>query len=349
MSTAEPGQASPSTASDLPKRQSWLSVHYRGILIAAIGGICAEAISQHYGAPPMLIAILIGLAIHFTYELESIRPGINWTARNVLRYGVALLGIKIAVSDIISIGIADLLLVVVAMAVTMGVAVAGARMLKLSREFAALSGGSVAVCGASAAAAVSSVLPQDKESERSLAVVIAVVTLMATIAMIFYPLLVSALGLTPQQMGVILGGTIHDVAQVVAAGKAISPKVGELATFVKLVRVAMLLPIVMGVFLWLGRKGAAHQSNQKVQYIPGFLIAFFVFAGINSMGWIPARVAAIGSDISHYFLVISITAIGVKTDLKSVLEVGWRPIVLIAVESLAMLAVVLGGILWMAG
>ena len=196
---------------------------------------------------------------------------------------------------------------------------------------------------------MSSVLPQDEESERSLAVVIAVVTLMATIAMIFYPLLVAALDLTPQDMGVILGGTIHDVAQVVAAGKAISPKVGELATFVKLMRVAMLLPIVMGVYVWLGR-GAKHvPGSAKIQYLPGFLVAFFVFAAINSLGYVPAQVSAIGSTTSHYFLVIAITAIGVKTDLRSVLDVGWRPFALIVAETLAMLAVVLGGVLLMHG
>lgn len=323
--------------------------YYPGVLIATVGGICAEAISQHYGAPPMLIALLIGLAIHFVYDHEVTRPGINWTARSVLRYGVALLGLNIAIADIISIGLAPLLLVAAAMVVTMIVAVIAARLLGLSNEFAALSGGSVAVCGASAAAAVSSVLPPNEHSERDLTVVIGVVTLMATIAMIFYPLLVSALGLTPQEMGVILGGTIHDVAQVVAAGKAISPKVGELATFVKLVRVALLLPIVMAVFFWLGRHAAkaSKAKGQKIQYVPSFLIAFFVFAAVNSAHVVPAVVGALGTTLSHYCLVISITAIGIKTDLKSVLDVGWRPFALIAIETLAMLAVVLGGVLAM--
>lgn len=325
-----------------------LARYYPGVLISAVGGICAEAISQHYGAPPMLIALLIGLAIHFIYDHEVTRAGINWCARNVLRYGVALLGMKIAVADIISIGLSPLLLVAAAMVVTMIVAIVGARVLGLPREFAALSGGSVAVCGASAAAAVASVLPQNEETDRNLAVTIAVVTLMATIAMIFYPLLVTGLGLTPQQMGVILGGTIHDVAQVVAAGKAISPKVGELATFVKLVRVALLLPIVMMVFFWIGRHAAkTNPGGVKVSYIPGFLIAFFVFAALNSAAVIPGMITAWGTTLSHYFLVVAITAIGIKTDLQSVLEVGWRPFALIVIETLAMLAVVLGGVLAM--
>lgn len=329
-----------------PLPSDWLAAHYPGILIAIMAGICAEAISSHYGAPSMLMALLIGLSIHFIYDLDTARPGIEWVGRSILRLGVALLGLKIAVADIISIGFAPLVLVAFAMVATMLFAVAGARLLGLSRSFAALSGGAVAVCGASAAAAVSSVLPQDEESERSLTVVIAVVTLMATIAMIFYPLLVVALGLTPQDMGVILGGTIHDVAQVVAAGKAISPKVGELATFVKLMRVALLLPIVMMVFLWLGRgHGTGSVPRSKVQYIPGFLIAFLVFAAFNSAGLVAEQVQSLGSDLSHYFLIFAITAIGVKTNLKTVLEVGWRPLALIVAETLVMLFIVLGGVL----
>lgn len=344
-SARESSRPIPAQATSRPK--GILARYYPGALIAAVGGICAEAISRQYGAPAMLIALLIGLAIHFIYDHQVTRTGVNWAARQILRYGVALLGLKIAFADIISIGAAPLVLVAISMAVTMLVAVAGARVLGLSREFAALSGGSVAVCGASAAAAVASVLPQDKDSERNLAVVIAIVTVLATVAMIFYPLMVVLIDLTPQEMGVILGGTIHDVAQVVAAGKAISPKVGELATFVKLVRVALLLPIVMMVFFWLGRGAANRTPGQKVSYIPGFLIAFFVFAGLNSAGVVPPVVIGLGSTLSHFFLVFAITAIGIKTDLKSVLDVGWRPFALIVIETLAMLAVVVGGVLVM--
>ncbi|WP_245988133.1 YeiH family protein [Sphingobium fluviale] len=327
----------------IPVMLPWLSKHYSGILIVIVAGICAESISLHYGAPSMLMALLIGLAIHFVYDLDVVRPGIDWVGRSILRLGVALLGLKIAVADIMSIGLAPLVLIAFAMAATMLFAVVAARVLRLPPAFAALSGGAVAVCGASAAAAISSVLPQDEDSEKSLAVVIAVVTLMATLAMIFYPLLLAALGLSQQDMGVVLGGTIHDVAQVIAAGKAISPKVGELATFVKLMRVALLLPVVMVIFVWLGR--VTHASPIKAQYAPGFLIAFFAFAVLNSAGLVSGRSQSLGSDFSHYFLVLAITAIGIKTNLRTVLDVGWRPFALIIGETLVMLAIVLGGVM----
>lgn len=319
--------------------------YYPGVLIALVGGISAEAISLHYGAPAMLIALLIGLAIHFTYDLESVRSGIEWAGRSVLRFGVALLGLRIALSDIGAIGGATLSLVAAAMAVTVLCGVWGARLLGLTREFGVLSGGAVAVCGASAAAAISSVLPRDKDSEQALAVVIAVVTVMATIAMIAYPLLLTALSLGAEDMGVVLGGTIHDVAQVVAAGKAISPRVGELATLVKLMRVALLLPVVVLAYVWLGRGKGSDAPKGVLQYIPGFLLLFFAFAALNSMGWVPDDVATLGGTVSHWCLVIAITAIGVKTNLKSLLDVGWRPFVLIVAETLVMLAIVLGGVI----
>src|SRR5439155_1619007 len=119
-----------------------------------------------------------------------------------------------------------------------------ARILGLSRAFGALSGGSVGICGASAALAIASVLPKTRESERDVILAVVVVTGLSTIAMILYPMLVTAIGLDHLRAGLFLGGTIHDVAQVVGAGYMISQKTGDVATYVKLLRVAMLLPVV---------------------------------------------------------------------------------------------------------
>lgn len=345
----------PQPAPTQGKAKGW-STKYPGVAISVVAGICAQAIAIHYGAPPMLIALLLGLSLHFISDFERVKEGIQYAARDILRFGVALLGLKIAVADIIAVGLAPLILVAIGMVATMISAVFGARVLGLSREFAALSGGSVAVCGASAAAAVSSVLKPDKNSERDLAVVIAVVTVLATVAMILYPLMLTYYPFTPHEQAVVLGGTIHDVAQVVAAGNTISPDVGKLSTFVKLVRVALLLPIVMGVFFWLGDRSAQKGSGQKVSYVPPFLIAFFVLAAINSFvfpqfatqPWVPF-VKEWGDAAAKYMLVIAITAIGIKTNLRAVFGVGWKPFALIVFETLVLLIVVLGGVYWMHG
>jgi uncharacterized integral membrane protein (TIGR00698 family) len=262
----------------------------------------------------------------------------------VLRAGVALLGLRIAFSDVVSLGFAPIAIVLGAMVVTVVSGVAIAKALGLSREFGALSSGSVAVCGVSAAIAVSSVLPKRADSDRDLAVTIAGVTTLSTIAMILYPLGNLILHLTDREMGVVLGGSIHDVAQVVGAGYSISTEAGDTATFVKLMRVSALLPIVVGIYLWIGRQDKT-TSVGKGQYLPSFLIAFFVLAAINSLHWAPRFVVDAGIAASQWMLLISIAAIGIKTNLRKIAEVGWRPVAALVAQTLVMLAVVLTGVL----
>ena len=317
---------------------------YPGAAIAVIFGIAAFALAARYGAPAMLIALLLGLGGHFLYDFDRIRPGIDWSARTVLRVGVALLGLRIAFADVISLGFAPITIVLAAMIVTVVSGVAMARMLGLSNAFGALSGGSVAVCGVSAAIAISSVLPARENSERELAVTIAGVTSLSTIAMILYPLGNLFLHLSDREMGVVLGGSIHDVAQVVGAGYSISHEAGDTATFVKLMRVSALLPIVAAIYFWIGRRQSAGAVG-GAHYFPPFLILFFVFAALNSLNLAPALAVEAGAASSQWLLLISIAAIGIKTNLKKIIEVGWRPFALMALQTLVMLGVVLGGVL----
>lgn len=317
---------------------------YPGAAVSIVFGIAAFAVAARYGAPSMLIALLLGLAGHFLYDFDRIRPGVDWAARAVLRFGVALLGLRIAFADVISIGVGPITLVLAAMIITVVSGVAMARMLGLSTAFGALSGGSVAVCGVSAAIAISSVLPSREHSERELAVAVAVVTTLSTVAMILYPLGNLFLHLTDREMGVVLGGSIHDVAQVVGAGYSVSQEAGDTATFVKLLRVSALLPMVVAIYYWIGR-GEATDGVGKTQYLPPFLIAFFAFATLNSLHWAPRALVDAGTLGSQWLLLISIAAIGIKTNLRKVAEVGWRPFALMVLQTLVMLAVVLGGVL----
>jgi len=334
---------------------------YPGVAVSTVFGIAAFAISVRYGAPGMLMALLVGLAGHFLYDFERIRPGVDWTARSILRVGVALLGLRIAFADVISVGVPPILLVLFAMLTTIVLGIAISRSLGLSREFGALSSGSVAVCGVSAAIAISTVLPKNEESERDLAVVVAGVTTLSTMAMIIYPLGNLFLHLPDHQMGIVLGGTIHDVAQVVGAGYSISHDAGDIATIVKLMRVSALLLVVVGIYTWIGHhaKKEASANNTaapaagRTQYLPPFLIAFFVLAAANSFlapdasplheMWKP--VVKAGVTASQWFLLISIAAIGIKTNLRKIAEVGWKPVIALVAQTLIMLAVVLTGVL----
>jgi Conserved hypothetical protein 698 len=150
-----------------------------------------------------------------------------------------------------------------------------AQRLGLSRSFGVLSGGAVSICGASAALAIASVLPRTRESERDTILTVVTVTVLSTIAMIVYPLFVMAIGLDYVHAGIFLGGTIHDVAQVVGAGYSISSLTGDVATYVKLLRVTMLLPVVFSIAFVVSRGAKGGQRGWKVS-VPLFLVGFAV-------------------------------------------------------------------------
>jgi uncharacterized integral membrane protein (TIGR00698 family) len=224
--------------------------------------------------------------------------------------------------------------VVLAVALTILMGVWWARLLGLSREEGLLSGGSVAICGASAALAIAAVLPQTKANERFTLLAVVAVTVLSTIAMIVYPLLIQALQLAPVASGVFLGGTIHDVAQVVAAGMMLGPEAGDTATVVKLFRVMLLMPVVMVISLLYRRQQPAEGKDLNMPLIPGFLLAFVVMMLLASSGLVPAVVVQGATDASRVCLVLAIAAAGIKTSIEELLQLGWKPLMLFVSETL---------------
>ncbi|KAF0106667.1 MAG: hypothetical protein FD163_2312 [Hyphomonadaceae bacterium] len=329
----------------MEKIKQRMSELYPGAAISIVLSIAATFIGARYGTPSMLIALLLGLAGHFLYESDKIKIGVNWSAREVLRFGIALLGFRIAFDDIMALGPIPIMIVLSAMAIVLLSGVWIAQALGQTKEFGALSAGSVAVCGVSAAMAIAPVLPKRENEDRDLAVTIVGVTTLSTVAMIVYPLLTHYLHLSDENAGILLGGTIHDVAQVAGAGFSISQKAGDTATFVKMVRVSALLPMVLVIHLWLGSK-IKSEGGAKTQFFPKFLIAFFIFAIVNSFHLVPKSMVDGLTSISKTLLLISIAAIGVKTDLKKIVAVGWRPLLMVVLQTLVMLIVVLCGILF---
>jgi uncharacterized integral membrane protein (TIGR00698 family) len=312
---------------------------YPGLLAAITIGLAADWLAGHYKAPVMLFALLFGMAFHFLHEEGRCVAGIEFASKAVLRTGVALLGARITAQQIIALGPVPIGMIIAGVTSTLLVGLALTRLLGLSRAFGALSGGSVGVCGASAALAIASVLPKTKESERDVILAVVVVTGLSTLAMIFYPMLVTAIGLDHQRAGLFLGGTIHDVAQVVGAGYMISQQTGDVATYVKLLRVAMLLPVVFSIAFVIARRGGG--AGRARVPIPTFLFGFAALVAINSLGVIPKAVAGGVSDVSRWCLVIAIAALGMKTSFKSLVEAGWRPVAVMALETLWLAGLVL--------
>ncbi|MGD1869487.1 MAG: YeiH family protein [Neomegalonema sp.] len=316
-----------------------------GLLVSVVIGIAAQFLSEHYGAPAMLMALLLGIAFHFLAEEGRCAPGIEFTAKIVLRIGVALLGARISVELLVGLGIELIGLVVLAVIATIGVGLIGARLLGRGWRLALITGGSVAICGASAAMAIAAVLPKNEHSERNLIFTVLSVTVLSTIAMIAYPIVTDLFDLDARASGVFLGGTIHDVAQVVGAGFSVSDATGETATLVKLIRVTMLAPVVL-VFALAIRSMGAEEAGQSARppLIPGFVLFFLGFAALNSAGAIPTGGANALGELSRWALLISIAAVGMKTSLKKILDVGGPAIVLIVAETLFIAVFVLAGL-----
>ena len=315
-----------------------------GLAVAAVVAIAATFLSVHYHASAMLFALLLGMALNFLAEEGRCLPGIPTASTTVLRAGVALLGLRITIAQVQALGWSTILLVIVSVALTIGAGILVAKALKLGSAFGTLTGGAVAICGASAALAIASILPKHKHAERDASFTVIGVTALSTIAMILYPMLVAWLGLDHRAAGVFLGGTIHDVAQVVGAGYTLSQETGDTATIVKLLRVAMLLPACLAIGLALHVRGATAAHAAPV--LPWFAVVFAVFVVVTSMGWIPAGVIDAGSIVSRWCLVTAIAAIGMKTSLKSLVHMGMKPVMLVVAETVFLAALVLGVLAW---
>lgn len=326
--------------------QPWLpGLHLLpGTALAGVIALAATFVSTLHGGPQLLYALFFGVAFHFLSQDVRARPGIEFCARGVLRLGVGLLGARITATQIAGLGWTTALTVIAAVVTTIALGYWLGRRLGMTRPQGVLSGGAVAICGASAALAISSVLPRDKESDRFTLMVVVTVTVLSTVAMVVYPLIARALNLPPELAGLFIGGTIHDVAQVVGAGYTIDQATGDYATIVKLFRVAMLTVVVVTVSTLFKRQreAAAEQHNgKKPSLVPWFLWVFVALVCINSLGWVPQPVQLQLTDLSRHCLVLAIAALGIKTSFRQLAQAGWRPFMLLVVETAWMAAFVL--------
>jgi uncharacterized integral membrane protein (TIGR00698 family) len=203
----------------------------------------------------------------------------------------------------------------------------------LQRRFGVLTAGAVAICGASAAAAIAAVLPRSLTHDRDTAFTIIGVTALSTLAMVLYPLIAVLFHFTHAQTGIFLGGTIHDVAQVVGAGYSVSQESGDVATIIKLLRVALLVPAVLVISL-LSRRIDIPEGGRRPALIPLFLVAFIAIVLLNSLHLIPPGVQTALGDASRWCIVVAIAALGIKTSLVALGHVGPRAIALMVAETI---------------
>jgi uncharacterized integral membrane protein (TIGR00698 family) len=308
-----------------------------GLLLSVTIAAAASFLGAHYGAPVMLFALLLGLAFNFLHVDGPCRTGVDFSSRFVLRLGVGLLGIRIAFEDLAQVGLMGAASVAALIALTMATGFVAAPLLGRQWRFALLTGGAVAICGASAALAIAAVIPPNDKTERNTLFTVMAVTTLSTIAMVAYPLFFQLLGFNDLQQGFLIGATIHDVAQVVGAGFSVSDEAGEFATIVKLFRVAM-LPVVLIVIVLVLRATGASGSKGRIALLPWFMVLFLALVALGSVVEIPDAIVRHVELFSRACLITAIAALGVKTSLKALSEVGGGHLVVVVIETVVLLA-----------
>jgi uncharacterized integral membrane protein (TIGR00698 family) len=322
-----------------PTPKARLQDYLPGLVIVVLGTLAAGFLSDRYGAPLTLMALLIGLALNFLSADARLTPGLAFASRSLLRWGIVLVGVRITFSQILALGPVALVCVVAIVTATIGIGVLAARRLGFDSAFGALAGGAVAICGASAAMALATTLGERRVSQAQLTLVLVGISAMSATAMVVYPIIAHGLALGDLKAGFLLGASIHDVAQALGAGYSYSDGAGQIAAIVKLTRVALLAPALAVVALFLPRGG----SGAGGAVLPWFVVGFFVLAGVNSLGVIPAAVATVTETTATWLLAAAVTATGIRSPLGQLLEAGPRPLAVILIATVAALLLSLVG------
>jgi uncharacterized integral membrane protein (TIGR00698 family) len=321
-------------------------------LVAAAGYFAAPYVAHVAPIPNMVIALVVGIALNPIAARPATTPGMAFCVRTVLRWAVALLGLRVGLADIAALGPGTAFLIVLAMLATIASGFIVARWYGREPGFGALVGVGTAVCGASATLACSTVVPDYRGKSADIAFVVVAVNALATLAMLVYPPLCILLGFDAQTTGVMLGGTIHDVAQVVGAGYAVSAAVGNTAVIVKLFRVFLLLPVVLGIGWYFTRIGQQHGTARVP--VPVFGIVFLALCALNSiMPMLPSLlpiytpVKSVLAEASIWGLLLAIGALGLGTSIKTIIALGWRHIATVLGSTAVIFVIVTGGLVLM--
>lgn len=281
--------------------------------------------------PPLILALVIGMALQPLSARPHLEPGLEFAGRTLLRVGVALYGARLTLGQLVDGGALPIVIALAAVSCTILFGAWSSRLFGLPRDFGLLTGCATGVCGAAAAMAASAVLPKHANSDRDLAFTVMGVNFLSTVVMVIYPTLRPALGFSLHEMGVFLGGAIHDVAQVAGAGQTMGPQVLAESIITKLLRVAALLPAIAGIAWWVARNGGTASAARPAP--PVFLFGFIALAALNSIGVVPATAKQAIADGSSFLIIAAIAALGMKTSLLALARIGIAPVMLLVAQT----------------
>jgi uncharacterized integral membrane protein (TIGR00698 family) len=296
----------------------------------AIRGMRVPGVST---VSPLMVAIAIGMLIRNLLGVPaSATPGLAACLRSPLRVAIALLGLQLTLAEILEIGVAGLMILTTAVAATYLFTMAVGRALRVDRGLSQLIAAGTSICGASAVIAANTVV---RDRHGAVPYALAVVTLYGTAAMFSYPLLLRVLNLSPQAYGLWVGASMHEVAQVVAAGFAGGQDAGEFGLIAKLTRVLFLAPVIL-LLGWASRRGSrAHGDGADTRPpVPWFIFGFLALAAVASSGVVAAPLKSTASLVTQSLMAISLAAVGLETDFRTIAARGWRALLLGGLASL---------------
>ena len=326
-----------------------------GILFVTLFALAAIQISQwpwihQLGISPLIVGILLGILYANTLHHrlpQAWLPGINFTARTILRLAVILYGFYITIQELITIGWAGFATAAIMMTSTLLLAYfIGVRLLGMDRQTAMLTGAGSAICGA---AAIMAFEPVVKAKGHQTSAAVATVVLFGTTAMMLYPFLfqLGVLDLNIHGWGIYIGATVHEVAQVVGAASDISRSVCNDAVIVKMTRVMLIVPALLLVGWWWARSSAdAHNGESSAVTIPWFALGFLATVLFNSMHWLPQSWVSMIQQADQFLLTMAMTALGMETNLGQLKGVGVKPFMLAALLFIWLLGGGFGIVMW---
>ncbi len=326
------------TATDIPSGARSVRRFLRGLALCITLAIAATWLSEHYAMPAILIALLLGLALNFAALDKRAHAGLDLAAQGGLRAGIVLIGLQITLSQIAEIGLAPFLALLAIMTFSFASGVLCARISGQSTNAGVLAGGATAVCGASAALALYSIIGKDRISQAQFALTLLCVALASAAAMTIYPIIAAQLALDDRAAGFLIGAAVHDVAQAIGGGYSYSDAAGAEATIIKLTRVALLAPIVLLVSLWLGGSHQRGEGSRLRQLAPPwFILGFLGLAIVNSLAPVPPLVSQTASAVTKVLLLLAVTATALRSRTDLIQQLGWRAAIPVAGATLASL------------
>ncbi|MGH8083315.1 MAG: YeiH family protein [Lysobacter sp.] len=302
-----------------------------GVIAAAAMGLASLPSLQAFGLSALTLAIVLGIVVGntvFPSIAPSVGSGVDFCKSTLLRAGIVLYGFRVTFQEIAGVGVAGLAIDVVVVATVFGLGTwLGTRWLKLDRETSMLIGAGSAICGA---AAVMATEPVVRGQAHKVSVAVATVVVFGTVGMFVYPWLYPYLGLSEHAYGVYAGSTIHEVAQVVVAGRAVGESAASAAVIEKMLRVMLLAPFLLILSSRIGAPAGEDGAKSKI-VIPWFALMFVAVSGINSLHLLPEGVKATIVQIDTVMLAMAMAALGLRTHAGAIKQAGAKPMVLAAV------------------